>query len=107
MAWSPDGRIAYHVPGNRNFSLFDPTTGAEQRLVTNDSVGWMFNPSFAPDGKRVVIHWNRQDVGDGFWLLSLADGSQTILPGMSSEDFVTGWTRDGRALFIEGADHSS
>jgi DNA-binding SARP family transcriptional activator/Tol biopolymer transport system component len=105
IAWSPDGRIAYHVPGNRNFSLFDPTTGAEQRLVANDSVGFIHNPVFAPDGKRVVISWNRAG-GVGVWLVSLVDSSQRILPGMSYSDAVRGWTRDGRALFIERADGS-
>jgi DNA-binding SARP family transcriptional activator/Tol biopolymer transport system component len=105
IAWSPDGLIAYQVPGNRNFSLFDPTTGTEKRLVANDSVGWMFNPVFAPDGKRVVISWNRPG-GRGLWLVSLVDGSQRMLPGTSYGDGVRGWTRDGRALFIEGADRS-
>jgi Tol biopolymer transport system component len=105
IAWSPDGRIAYHIPGNRNFILFDPTTGAEQRLVENDSVGWMFNPVFALDGKGVVISWNRPG-GVGLWLVSLVDSSQRILAGMSYSDVVRGWTRDGRALFIERADGS-
>jgi len=105
IAWSPDGRIAYHVPGNRNFSLLDPTTGAEQRLVANDSVGYMFNPVFAPDGKGVVISWNRPR-GVGLWLVSLVDSSQRILPGTSYSDGVRGWTRDGQALFIERADGS-
>jgi len=105
IAWSPDGRIAYQALGNRNFILFDPQRGTEQRLVANDSVGWMFDPQFAPDGNRVVIRWNRAD-GRGLWIVSLVDGSQQLLRHSAYSDRVLGWTRDGSALFIEAADRS-
>jgi DNA-binding SARP family transcriptional activator/Tol biopolymer transport system component len=103
IAWSPDGRIVYHEPGNRNFVFFDPKTGAEHGLVANDSVGFMFNPVIAPDGKRVVVRWNRAGAS-GFWLVSLADGSQQPLRGTSADDFAFSWTRDGRAVLVVGPD---
>jgi Tol biopolymer transport system component len=102
--WLQNGRIVYQMPGNRNVGLFDPKTGVDQPLVANDSVGWLFNPVFSPDGKRVVVYWNRSEAG-GLWLVSLVDRSQRLLPhDPSSALGVLGWTRDGNALLIRGAD---
>jgi len=73
----------YQRPGNRNFHILNPNTKEERPLVANDSVGWMFLPSTAPDGKEVAVLWNRFDKKGnsmrGIWLISLQDSSQVYL----------------------------
>lgn len=78
LVWSPGSDILYHQPGNRNFHLLNPNTEEERPLVNNDSVGWMFWPTYSPDGKRVAVMWNRPPT-PGLWVISLQDYSQRIL----------------------------
>lgn len=80
LTWSPGSQILYQIPGNRNFHLLNPDTEEEWKLVSNDSVGWMFNPRYSPDGRSVAVHWNRTGTEQaGLWLISLKDSSQTQL----------------------------
>jgi Tol biopolymer transport system component len=59
LSWAPGGNILYHRPGNRNFYILDPATGMEAPLVQNDSVGWMFDPVYSPNGAEIAAIWNR------------------------------------------------
>jgi serine/threonine-protein kinase len=98
LAWAPGSRILYQRPGNRNFHLLDPETEAEEQLVVNDSVGWMFYPRYSPDGEHVAVRWNRSG-GSGVWVISLEDSSQTrVHPGRASP---VGWTADGRSVHVQ------
>ena len=103
IAWSPDGRVVYQVPGNRNFSFLDLTNGARKLLVLNDSVGHMFSPVFSPDGRQVAVRWNRGE-DSGIWIVAADGSSQRRLPGSSLVDNARVWARDGRHVFVEGAD---
>ena len=97
IAWSPAHRIAYQVLGNRNFRLVDPESEAEERLVQNDSVGWMFGPRFSPDGTQVAVCWNRKD-RPGLWLISRSDGSQKRLN--EHDIYPPEWSGDARNLYV-------
>ena len=78
LTWAPGQQILYHWPGNRNFHLLDPVTGEEKPLVDDDSVSWMFNPSYSPDGRKVAVFWNRPPER-GLWVVSLDDSSETLV----------------------------
>jgi len=100
LAWAPEQRILYQRPGNRNFHLLDPTTEEERALVPNDSVGWMFDPHYSPDGERVALHWNRNR--PGVWVISLTDSSQVLLRAGRSDTY--GWSTDGKGVFVKDWD---
>jgi Tol biopolymer transport system component len=99
LAWSPQDRILYHRPGNRNFFWLDPASGAEQPLVKNDSVGWMFTPIPSPDGKNVAVFWNRKPQR-GTFLISLEDTSQ--VPTGPPGGWPLGWSPQATALYVIG-----
>ena len=94
LAWAP-GRIIYSRPGNRNFNLRDPQTGAEHPLVANDSVGWMFQPVVSPDGRQAAVWWNRNP--RGAWVVSMDDSSQVLV---HQGVWPLGWTADGKSLYV-------
>jgi Tol biopolymer transport system component len=99
--WSPDGRtILYQASGSRNYFVVDRTTGAERRLVTDESVGWLFSPVFAPQGRRVAAMWHRPPKAY-LWSLGLDDGSQRRLPGDQVPGYPITWGRDS-LIYLEG-----
>jgi Tol biopolymer transport system component len=91
VSWSPGANILYQRPGNRSFNVLDPTTEEESPLVEDDSVGWMFDPQYSPDGKKVAVFWNRSPLR-GLWLISLEDSSQAPL---HESRYPIGWSSDG------------
>jgi Tol biopolymer transport system component/DNA-binding SARP family transcriptional activator len=104
IAWGAGTRIAYQVPGNRNFRLLDPETEEDQLLVRNDSVGWSFNPQLSPEGTEVAVRWNRGAVSPGanysdfgLWVISLSDSSQVQL--VEGNWRPIGWSKDGQIVY--------
>ncbi|MFZ5519293.1 MAG: protein kinase domain-containing protein [Candidatus Zhuqueibacterota bacterium] len=106
VTWASDGHILYQLPGNRNFQILNPQTTEERALVANDSVGWMFNPCFSPDGKSVAVMWNRREPGKpargptsagGIWLISLEDSALTFL--LKGDFYPIGWSPDGKGIY--------
>ena len=69
------------------------------RQGANDSVGWIFSPSFSPDGNQVAVFWNRAG-GPGTWVISLEDSSQTLVHTGSP----MGWTADGQFVYVQEDD---
>ncbi len=101
LAWAPGDRILYQRPGNRNFHLLDPTTEAEEPLVANDSVGWMFEPHYSPDGDHVAVSWTRAQ--RGVWVISLRDSSQTLVRA-GQQLLPLGWSADGGWVYTQDWD---
>ena len=113
IVWSPGARILYQRTGRRNFHLLDPETGEETPLVKDQSVGWIFNPFYSADGKRVVVWWNRRHPdgkgGLGYWAISPIDSKEVYLgrdaPVLAKGDTTSmlhpplGWLADGAWLF--------
>lgn len=96
ISWAPGAKILYQVPGNQNFRLLDWETGEERPLVRNDSVGWIFQPQYSPDGGRVAVHWNRLGV-PGLWIITLADESQLLL--QKGRYIPVGWSTRSEAVY--------
>jgi serine/threonine protein kinase/WD40 repeat protein len=101
LIWSPGAHILYQKPGNRNFHILDPETGKEVPLVKDDSVGWLFNPQYSPDGKRVAVFWNRPPTR-GIWVISLDDFSQEFMN--EGEESPIGWSPDGKWIYAYDPD---
>ena len=98
VSWSPGPRILYQRPGNRNFHILDPSTKKETPLVRDDSVGWMFNACFSPNGERAAVSWNRTSGGPrGLWILSLKDSSETLVK--EGWIFPAVWSKDGKSVY--------
>ena len=71
--WGSNSEIFYNKSGNRNFYIFNPATRENKLLVSNDSVGWMFNPRLSPDNSQIVVMWNRylnNETMRGLWVIS-------------------------------------
>jgi Tol biopolymer transport system component len=99
VAWAPGPDILYHRPGNRNFHVLNPTTEDERPLVTDDSVGAMFDLTTSPDGKGVAVLWNRKGrTLDGIWRISLEDSSQTFLYPTGGDPIQ--WSADGKWIYV-------
>jgi serine/threonine protein kinase len=96
LTWSPGSEILYQRPGNRNFHFLNPKTEQEKPLVENDSVGWIFDPRYSPDGKKVAVCWNRRPT-PGLWVISLEDSSQVLL----HSGFISPieWSSDGNWVY--------
>ncbi len=100
VAWFSKREILYQIPGDRNFKILDINTGEETPLVSNDSVGWMYDPCISSDGKKVALHWNRffEDRSErGLWVISREDSKQTLL----YKGFIDPlkWSADGNWIY--------
>ena len=104
LTWAPGEMILYQRPGNRNYHLLGPKTEDERPLVTsraNEAGGWIFYPRYAPDGKRVVVYWNRKREGGGLWVLSLTDDTERCLAPAPELLKPIGWSADGQWIYVQ------
>jgi Tol biopolymer transport system component len=102
--WSPDGRyLLYQEASNRNYAVVERNTGAERLLVSNDSVGWLFEPVFSPEGSKLLAWWHRPPY-NGIWVVGFADSLQRQMPGGGGTigDPVV-WSQESKA-FVGGLD---
>lgn len=72
VTWLPDGRLAWQTSDIRNYRIRDLASGQEELLVKNPEVGWVFDPTFSPQGDQVAVFWNRYEPHGrrGLWVLS-------------------------------------
>jgi serine/threonine-protein kinase len=102
--WSRDGRtILYPAAGFRSYLVVDRITGRERPLVSNESIGWMFNPVFSPGATSVVVMWHRPP-STRLWLIELEDGRQRELPVKGPAGPPMLWPRDS-LVYYEGEYH--
>lgn len=96
LAWNPGRRILYQTIGNRNIGMVDPESGQADFLFKGTDNGWLFNPKYSPDGKRLAVLWNRSTQA-GIWSVSAGDGrGNLIFPGTH---LPVGWSGDGRWIY--------
>jgi len=97
ITWSPDRHILYQKAGSHNFNILDPETGKENPLVQNESVGWLFEPIYSPDGTKVAVRWDRRQAG--LWVISLVDNSEVFL--CDGDCSPAGWSPDGSSIYAQ------
>jgi len=97
--WVSDSEIFYHKPGNQNFYIFNLDTKENRLLVSNDSVGWMFQPRLSPDKINIAILWNRMpaEIARGLWVISLKDSIQKLL--LKGIIYPLKWSKDGKWIY--------
>jgi Tol biopolymer transport system component/DNA-binding winged helix-turn-helix (wHTH) protein len=99
LAWFPDGRVLYQLPGNRDFLFADPGDGFPgDRLLGGAPVGWVFSPVASPNGRRIAVAWN-QPAGRGLWILDRLTGERRYLDWVDHEARPLAWAADGRSIF--------
>jgi len=102
--WSPDGKqvlaIREHRSGRFEMALVATATGEVRVLRTFD----FRSPTkavFSPDGRQIA--YDRQVHEDSFqhdiFLLTLTDGTETVLMEHPANDRVLAWAPDGTMLF--------
>ena len=81
----------------------DPRTGAERKLLKDDSPGFVFEPRWSPDGAWVALWWNRSE--EGLWVVS-ADGQtqRLLVPGHPRFRFPIGWSPDSQWVYVFGSE---
>jgi Tol biopolymer transport system component len=99
ISWAPLDIILAQVPGNRNFYKLDPRAGSVGRLITNDSLGWIFSPAPSVRGE-VATAWNRYPDA-GTWLISIDGTHQVGLTRLPVKDggWPLNWSADGMQLY--------
>jgi dipeptidyl aminopeptidase/acylaminoacyl peptidase len=101
LSWAPLDIIVAQVPGNRDFYKLDPRAGTVGRLIANDSIGWIFNPTPSVRGE-IATDWNRlPDSEDGLWLISIDGSHQEQMTGLKELGLGTplNWSVDGTQLY--------
>ena len=78
LEWSPGDKILHRSMSLRDFHVYDPMTGEHTLLVGADSIGYVFDPVWSHDGKKVAFFWNREAAETpsmGMWGKDMTDGS--------------------------------
>ena len=104
LEWAPGTRILYRRAENPSYSAIDVDTGEETPLFADDSVGFLNQPRYSPDGSQVALF--RRSPDRGIWLAS-ADGElEGLIDGQPEVDSVSrfpiGWTADGTWVYAWG-----
>jgi Tol biopolymer transport system component/DNA-binding winged helix-turn-helix (wHTH) protein len=108
LAWSPGSQILYQQAGNRDYYEIDPETRAERHLVRDSSVGWIFSPTYSPDGQKIAAFWNRPRKR-GIWVIDTRDRQETPVYMTSAASVrPVGWSADGSSIYaVEGKNAAS
>ncbi|PYS08147.1 MAG: hypothetical protein DMG17_29475, partial [Acidobacteria bacterium] len=98
---SPDGkRVAVYraASSNQDVWLIDASRGVPKRF-TFDAAGDM-NPTWSPDGSRIVFHSNRKGIYNLYWKLSSGAGADELLLESDQDKAPVDWSSDGRFLLF-------
>jgi Tol biopolymer transport system component len=104
VAWLPGGRIAWDLPGNKNFRIHDPSSGRQELLLKESKVVYVSSPFFSPRGDQVALFINRgTQVQRGLWLLSWPAREERFL----AEGLVPiAWAASGEWIYASGRERS-
>jgi len=102
--WISDLEVFYNKPGNRNFYIFNLITQENNSLVSDETVGYMFQPRLSPDKVNLAIYYNRQpyETKRGLWIISRKDSSQKLL--LNGFIFPLEWSADSRWIYALNSD---
>ena len=92
--------VAYEDLGLEIDTAYDPRTGEHSPLVDADSIGYIFDPVWSRDGKKVAFFWNRESAeapSMGMWVKDMTDGSiWEIVKGVFN---AIAWTADDEHIW--------
>jgi len=95
---SPDGqRIAYRTRRERQVWVYDLGTGTNSRLTSEGAAAWQI---WTPDGKRLLIAWQKSVALNLFW--QPYDGSSPMERLTTSEydERPGSWSSDGKTVAL-------
>jgi Tol biopolymer transport system component len=99
VTWLPDGRLAFPTSDARNYRIRDLVSGREELLVKHPEVGWVFDPTFSPQGDQVAVDWNRTDGPQrrrGLWVLSWPAREERFI---ALNLIPVGWSENGDWIY--------
>jgi Tol biopolymer transport system component len=99
VTWFPDGRLAWQTPDVRNYRIRDLASGHDEMLVKNPEVGWLFEPTFSPQGDQLAVYWNRIDGPQrrqGLWILSWPAREARFI---ATNLVPVGWSADSQWIY--------
>jgi len=85
---SPDGKYCVHMKptkGHPDESTLGVSAGGKT-LAAFQTMGYLLDVFFSPDGKHVAINNRRANAGDYLWVISLRDGKAIKMPDDVAED---------------------
>jgi Tol biopolymer transport system component len=96
--WAPGQKILYRSSKNNNLWFIDPATEAETSLFKINPTDYIMWPKYSPDGKKIVVLWQKESGKEpGLWLISLDDSSSVML--RKGRAFPIGWSADGKWIY--------
>ena len=101
-AWDPTGRrfaIAAVSGGEPTLSIFYPGQKVERLDIRLDGFGEIYNPSWAPDGSRIVFAALKGGLADLF-VYSFETGAVQQLTADPYADLHPAWSPDGRFIAV-------
>ena len=100
IAWGPGTRILYQRAGNQNYYELDLASGSRRLLVPDGAPGWLFAPTYSPDGKKIAVMWNRPPTR-GIWIIDAVDRRErSIYPTKAASVRPIGWSRDSAWIYV-------
>ena len=104
VAWLPDGRIAWDLPGYKNVRIHDLSSGRQELLMKESNTAWVGWPRFSPRGDQVALYVNRgSPVQRGLWLLSWpARVERFLAEGLTP----LAWAASGEWIYASGREQS-
>lgn len=95
--WSSDSRMLLTTVGanDSDIALVDVEDGSVETLAQNSAME--LNPSWSPDGQRIVFESNRFDQYD-LYVLDLVDRVPLQLTKDDADEILARWSHDGRYL---------
>ena len=112
LSWSPDStEILFMVSspqGNAEAWIVSSRGGSPRRLLPEDN-GQQTDPSWSPDGSKIIFATNRQtskDQNSSISILDLATHQRSTLPG-SAGMFSPHWSPNGQYIFASSLNLSN
>jgi Tol biopolymer transport system component len=105
--WSPDGRsIVFELDGPEGESLeVMRSDGTHLRNLTPTTVCCSGDPSYTPDGRRLVYSGFNPDTGDeAIWTIKLEGGGLRRITGLPTGSMDPNVSPDGRTLTFRSGD---
>ena len=102
-AWSPDSRhvVAIQAKEDKTQILLVSVTDGSQRILKQWDSGWPKFVSLSPDGRHII--YDRPVEAEGardIFVVALNDGRETGLVDHPGDDYVLGWTPNGRHVLF-------